>query len=134
MSRAPAPSRALTTSCTVTLHREHMRIAIAGKGGTGKTTIAGTLARMMARTGREVLAIDADTNPNLASVLGISPERAHEIVGLPRNLMQRQTSEDGTTKVVFTADPEALIREFAVRGPDNVQLMVMGKVGHGGAG
>ena len=55
-----------------------MRIAIAGKGGTGKTTIAGTLARVMARTGREVLAIDADTNPNLASVLGISPERAGE--------------------------------------------------------
>ena len=111
-----------------------MRIAIAGKGGTGKTTIAGTLARTLARTGREVLAIDADTNPNLASVLGISPERAQAIVALPRNLMVRQTSEDGTSKVVFTADPEALIRDFAVRGPDDVQLMVMGKVGHGGAG
>ena len=111
-----------------------MRIAIAGKGGTGKTTIAGTLARTLARTGRKVLAIDADTNPNLASVLGISPERAQEIVGLPRNLMQRQTSEDGTTKVIFTADPEALIEEFAIRGPDGVQLMVMGRVGHGGAG
>ena len=111
-----------------------MRIAIAGKGGTGKTTIAGTLARAWARTGREVLAIDADTNPNLASVLGISPERAAAIATLPRNLMQRQTNEDGTTQVVFTADPEALIREFAIRGPDDVQLMVMGKVGHGGAG
>ena len=111
-----------------------MRIAIAGKGGTGKTTIAGTLARTLARTGRKVLAIDADTNPNLASVLGISPEQAQEIVGLPRNLMQRQTSEDGTTKVIFTADPEALIEEFAIRGPDGVQHMVMGRVGHGGAG
>ena len=111
-----------------------MRIAIAGKGGTGKTTIAGTLARTLARTGRAVLAIDADTNPNLASVLGISAERASAIATLPRNLMQRQTSEDGTTKVVFTADPEDLIKEFAIRGPDDVQLMVMGKVGHGGAG
>ena len=111
-----------------------MRIAIAGKGGTGKTTIAGTLARTLARTGREVLAIDADTNPNLASVLGISPERAAAIATLPRNLMQRQTNEDGTTQVVFTADPETLIKDFAIRGPDDVQLMVMGKVGHGGAG
>ena len=111
-----------------------MRIAIAGKGGTGKTTIAGTLARTLARTGREVLAIDADTNPNLASVLGISPERAAAIATLPRNLMQRQTNEDGTTHVVFTADPETLIKDFASRGPDDVQLMVMGKVGHGGAG
>ncbi|GAC1615032.1 MAG: hypothetical protein NVS4B3_29050 [Gemmatimonadaceae bacterium] len=111
-----------------------MQIAIAGKGGTGKTTIAGTLARTLARSGREVLAIDADTNPNLASVLGIPADRAAEIATLPRNLMQRQANEDGSSKVVFTADPEQLIKEFAVRGPDNVQLMVMGKVGHGGAG
>ncbi|MDQ6634180.1 MAG: AAA family ATPase [Gemmatimonadota bacterium] len=111
-----------------------MRIAIAGKGGTGKTTIAGTVARALARTGREVLAIDADTNPNLASVLGIPRASAEAIVSLPRNLMQRQTNADGTTTTVFTADPEALISEFAVRGPDKVQLMVMGRVGHGGAG
>ena len=111
-----------------------MRLAIAGKGGTGKTTIAGTLARALARTGREVLAIDADTNPNLASVLGISPASAEAIVSLPRNLMQRRTNEDGTTSTVFTADPEELIKEYSIRGPDQVQLMVMGRVGHGGAG
>ena len=111
-----------------------MRIAIAGKGGTGKTTIAGTLARVLARTGREVLAIDADTNPNLASVLGIPPDAAAAIVSLPRNLMQRQTNADGTTTTVFTANPEQLITEFSIRGPDKVRLMVMGRVGHGGAG
>lgn len=111
-----------------------MRIAIAGKGGTGKTTIAGTLARALARTGREVLAIDADTNPNLASVLGIPPERADAIVSLPRNLMQRTTNADGTVATCFSANPEELIAEYAIRGPDDVQLMVMGRVGHGGAG
>ena len=111
-----------------------MRIAIAGKGGTGKTTIAGTLARALARTGREVLAIDADTNPNLASVLGIPPDSAAAIASLPRNLMKKQTAADGTSRTVFDADPEQLIREFAIRGPDKVQLMVMGRVGHGGAG
>ena len=111
-----------------------MRIAIAGKGGTGKTTIAGTLARALARSQREVLAIDADTNPNLASVLGIPRESAEAIVSLPRNLMRKETLADGTTRTVFGADPEELIREFAIRGPDGVQLMVMGRVGHGGAG
>lgn len=111
-----------------------MRMAIAGKGGTGKTTIAGTLARALARTGREVLAIDADTNPNLASVLGIPAATAEAIVSLPRNLMQRKTNEDGTTTTVFAAEPEQLISEFSVRGPDQVRLMVMGRVGHGGAG
>lgn len=111
-----------------------MRIAIAGKGGTGKTTIAGTLARVLARGEREVLAIDADTNPNLASVLGIPASRAQEIVGLPRTLMERTTNEDGTTKMVFTANPEDVLSEYGVVGPDGVRLMVMGKVGHGGAG
>ena len=111
-----------------------MRLAIAGKGGTGKTTIAGTLARVLARSDREVLAIDADSNPNLASVLGIPAAKAQEIVGLPRSLMQRITNDDGTTKAVFTADPEDVLREYGVVGPDGVRLMVMGKVGHGGAG
>lgn len=111
-----------------------MRIAIAGKGGTGKTTIAGTLARVLARGEREVLAIDADTNPNLASVLGIPAARAREIVGLPRTLMERRTGEDGAVKTVFAADPEDVVRDYGVIGPDGVRLMVMGKVGHGGAG
>ncbi len=113
-----------------------MRIAIAGKGGTGKTTIAGTLARALAQSdrGREVLAIDADTNPNLAMILGIDPARAQSIVTMPRNLMERRTNEDGTTQVVFAADPEQVIAEYAVVGPDDVRLMIMGKVGHGGVG
>ncbi len=112
-----------------------MRIAIAGKGGTGKTTIAGTLARVVARQGgREVLAIDADTNPNLAITLGIPAAQAQEITGLPRTLMERRTADDGTTKAVFTMDPEEVLRKYGVVGPDRVRLMVMGKVGHGGAG
>lgn len=112
-----------------------MRIAIAGKGGTGKTTIAGTLARALARSSaREVLAIDADTNPNLASVLGIPRDQTEEIVTLPRNLMERRTMDDGSVKQFFTGDPEALVGEFGVKGPDGVRLMVMGKVGHAGSG
>src|SRR5438128_12023551 len=49
--------------------REHlewesvMKIAVAGKGGAGKTTLAGTLARVLGRRGQAVVAIDADTNP-----------------------------------------------------------------------
>ena len=123
-------SRAVASTYTLT----RMRIAIAGKGGPGKTTIAGTLARVLARGSREVLAIDADSNPNLASVLGIPAAKAREIVGSPRSLMQRITSADGTTQAVFSADPEEVLREYGVVGPDGVRLMVMGKVGHGGAG
>lgn len=111
-----------------------MRLAIAGKGGTGKTTIAGTLARELGRRGRPVLAIDADTNPNLATVLGVPAEEAREIAGLPRTLMERRTDADGTTRAVFAADPEAVLHEHGVDAPDGVRLVVMGRVGHGGAG
>ena len=43
-----------------------MKIATVGKGGSGKTTVAGTLARILAGEGCKVLAIDGDPNPNLA--------------------------------------------------------------------
>lgn len=111
-----------------------MRLAIAGKGGTGKTTIAGTLARALARAGRSVLAVDADTNPNLATMLGLSTERAQEMIGLPRELLERRTALDGKTRVVFTADPEEVLQKYGVVGPDGVRLVVMGKINHGGVG
>ena len=111
-----------------------MRLAIAGKGGTGKTTIAGTLARVLAQSGRSVLAIDADTNPNLATVLGVPAERAQDMLSLPRNLMERRTQDDGSTKVVFTRDPDDVLVEYGTVGPDGVRLVVMGRVNHGGAG
>lgn len=111
-----------------------MRIAIAGKGGTGKTTISGTLARVLARRGRQVLAIDADTTPNLSVTLGVTPDAAREIVELPRNMMQRQTQPDGSVKSVFIADSEEIISNYSAPAPDGVRLLVMGKVNHGGAG
>lgn len=111
-----------------------MRIAIAGKGGSGKTTISGTLARFIARSGRRVLAIDADSNPNLASTLGISAQRAQEITSLPRSLMERRPQPDGSTKAVFVGDTAQVLREYGADGPDGIRLLVMGRVGHAGAG
>ncbi|MBA3558572.1 MAG: AAA family ATPase [Gemmatimonadaceae bacterium] len=111
-----------------------MRVAIAGKGGTGKTTISGTLARVLARQGRKVLAIDADTTPNLAVTLGVPPERAQEMLDLPRNMMERQAQEDGTMKSVFIANSDEIISNYSATGPDGIRLLVMGKVNHGGAG
>lgn len=111
-----------------------MRIAIAGKGGTGKTTIAGTLARVLARRGRSVLAVDADTNPNLASVLGVPADQTRDLLELPRNLMERRTDETGATRVVFTASADEILAKYGLAAPDGVRLVIMGKVNHGGAG
>jgi CO dehydrogenase maturation factor len=49
-----------------------IKIAVSGKGGVGKTTFAGTLARLLTGEGYDVLAIDADPSMNLASSLGIT--------------------------------------------------------------
>lgn len=113
-----------------------MRIAVAGKGGTGKTTIAGTLARILARAGRPVLAIDADTTPNLATTIGVpnGGVQAMAISSLPSNVLERREELDGTVRTVFAADPEELIDRHGVVGPDGVRLLLMGRVGHGGAG
>lgn len=111
-----------------------MRIAIAGKGGSGKTTISGTLARVIARTDRPLLAIDADSNPNLASTLGIPAARAQEITALPRSLMERRTQPDGSVKSVFVGDAEQVLRDYGIEGPDGIRLLIMGRVGHAGAG
>ena len=56
-----------------------MKIAITGKGGVGKTTLAGILARLYADEGKKVLAVDADPDANLASALGVSKEDVEKI-------------------------------------------------------
>ena len=112
-----------------------MKIAVAGKGGSGKTTIAGTLARVMARQGAaEVLAIDGDSNPNLAMTLGITREQTSQVLPMPRSVLQRVTDTEGNTKVVLAKSPDEIIHEFGIITPDGVRLLVMPGVGHAGAG
>ena len=111
-----------------------MRVAVAGKGGSGKTTISGTLARLLAQAGRRVVAVDADTNPNLSTTLGVQPDRAKQIVALPRTLLKREQQPDGTMVSTFLRDPLEVLDEYGTVTPDGVRLVVMGAVGHGGAG
>lgn len=111
-----------------------MKIAIAGKGGTGKTTIIGTLARVLARQGRRVLAIDADSNPNLALTLGLSREQAAALTPLPRTLLEEQLDAEGKKTMVLRMTPAEIAAQFGVATPDGVTMMLMGRVDHAGAG
>lgn len=111
-----------------------LRIAVCGKGGSGKTTIAGTLARLLARAGRQVLAVDGDSNPNLAVTLGIPPEDADAIPPLPRTLLEQRVDETGATRTVLAEPVDEIVRRYGVRAPDDVTLVLMGRVDHGGAG
>jgi len=56
-----------------------MKIAITGKGGVGKTTLASILAHLYAEEGKNVIAVDADPDANLASALGIPQDEAEKI-------------------------------------------------------
>jgi CO dehydrogenase maturation factor len=108
-----------------------IKIAISGKGGVGKTTLSGTLARLFARKGYDVLAIDADPSMNLASALGIKNP--------PRPLTEYKELIDeraGGPAGVFKLNPRVddIIDKFGVTGPDNVKLLVMGTVERGGSG
>ena len=97
-----------------------MKLAIAGKGGSGKTSIAGTMARLYGRNGKEVLAIDGDTNPNLALTLGIPADRVNDVPTLPRDLLKR--TDEGP---VLTRTLEEVRSSHSLPGPDGVTLLVM---------
>jgi CO dehydrogenase maturation factor len=106
-----------------------VKLAVAGKGGSGKTSISGTLARLLGRQGRRVLAIDGDSNPNLALTLGIPLERVDDLPTLPRDLLRR--SEEGTQ---LTKTLEEVCESHSLTGPDGVTLLVMAHPQHAGTG
>ena len=110
------------------------RVAVCGKGGSGQTTIAGTLARVLARRGRHVVAIDGDSNPNLAITLGLPQAEAQRIPPLPRDLLVERTDPSGERSYVLREPPDEIIRTYGVRTPDDVMLLLMGRVDHAGAG
>ena len=106
-----------------------MKIAVAGKGGSGKTSISGTMARLLARAGHRVLAIDGDSNPNLALTLGIPAGRMSSVPTLPRDLIKR--TESGTE---LTRTLEEVCESHSLEGPDGVTLLVMANPQHAGTG
>lgn len=106
-----------------------MKLAIAGKGGSGKTSISGTMARLLARRGYRVLAIDGDSNPNLALTLGIPLERVDELPTLPADLLRRTDSGVELTKTL-----KEVCVSHSLAGPDGVTLLVMAHPQHAGTG
>lgn len=111
-----------------------MKIATVGKGGSGKTSIAGTLARLLGQKTGKVLAIDGDTNPNLALVLGLSPSQADAITYTRSSVMRSVDTEDGGRRLELAVDAAELEARYVTKAPDGVDLIVMGQPEHGSAG
>ena len=96
-----------------------MKLAIAGKGGAGKTTISGTLARQLARQGFGVLALDNDLNPNLPLTVGIEAERMTDLPTMSADIVEVR---DG--QLVLTQTIDQIKEAHAMEAPDGVTVLV----------
>jgi CO dehydrogenase maturation factor len=117
---------AALTACSLAFLRQRivlMRIAFVGKGGNGKSTIAGTSARLLAREGQPVLALDVDTLPGLAFSVGLGgiPD-----AGLPEELAERQEGKGWVMRDEVSA--ETLVERYALAAPDGVRFLQLGKL------
>lgn len=97
-----------------------MKIAVVGKGGSGKTTTAAVLARTIGRSGQRVLALDCDSNPNLGISLGLGVEETERLVTV------REAVDAGAEEHPSSADE--LIQRFGADAPDGVRLAVVSAI------
>jgi len=109
-----------------------MKIAITGKGGVGKTTIASLLAHLYAEEGKNVIAVDADPDANLASALGIPRDEAEKIVPISQmaDLIEERTgAKPGSMGGTFKLNPRVDdIPEGIGYRMNRILLLTMGKV------
>ncbi|MDQ6649962.1 MAG: AAA family ATPase [Actinomycetota bacterium] len=97
-----------------------MKIAVVGKGGSGKTTTSAVLARTFARAGYATVALDCDSNPNLGISLGLGVEETERLVTV------REAVDAGSEEHAASADD--LVQRFGVDGPDGVRLAVVSAI------
>jgi CO dehydrogenase maturation factor len=97
-----------------------VKLAVVGKGGSGKTTTAAVIARTLGRRGIPVVALDCDTNPNLGISLGVGDEETERLIAM------RQALDEGQEEHAPTWDE--LVDRFGSDAPDGVRLAVVTRI------
>ncbi|MBD3195124.1 MAG: AAA family ATPase [Candidatus Lokiarchaeota archaeon] len=109
-----------------------MKIAVSGKGGVGKTLVAGTLARLFAKDKYNVLAIDNDSAMNLSYTLGIKQEIKDQITPISemKDLVKERTEVKGAGPGVYNINPKVsdIPDKYKVNGPNGLELLVLGGI------
>lgn len=132
MTPAPTPPS--------TGHDAGIRIVVTGKGGVGKTTLSAALARLLARDGRRVLAVDADAQLNLAAALGMDRAVAETLVPLSHHhdyIAEKTGARPGDgfgPLMCLNPDVDDVVDRFGQRAPDGVRFLAMGTLTGAGGG
>lgn len=97
-----------------------MKVAVVGKGGSGKTTTSAIVARTLARHGLSVIALDCDSNPNLGISLGVGDDETERLVAM------REALDEGGE--AHAPGWDELLARFGSDAPDGVRLAVVSRI------
>ena len=115
-----------------------LKLAISGKGGVGKSTLAAALATLLAEKGGRVLAVDADPVANLATALGIPAAAQAQIIPISQRkalIEERTGAKVKQYGQIFKINPEVSdIADTCAYRHNGVALLVLGAVKQGGGG
>lgn len=116
----------------MSLQGKGIKIAVSGKGGTGKTTVAAGLAKYYARQGMRVYAVDADPDASLGTALGF-PEELLEKLKPVVELKEVVRAKTGGGGSFIPLNPKVgdLLDAYSLR-KENLLFFKMGGVKQGG--
>lgn len=97
-----------------------MKVAVVGKGGSGKTTTSAVVARTLARHGLSVVALDCDSNPNLGISLGVGDDETERLIAM------REALDEGGEE--HAPGWDELLARFGSDAPDGVRLAVVSRI------
>ncbi|MBU2568357.1 MAG: AAA family ATPase [Elusimicrobia bacterium] len=112
-----------------------MKIAISGKGGSGKTTISAVLGYLFSRESKRVFLIDADPDGNLGLAMGFSDEELSKVVPIVelKEIIAERTASNGGGYFKLNPEVDDIPEKFSIR-KDNIRMLVLGNIKKGGSG